>query len=116
MPTTDFSDNRVLRANPRDLYHAHKGTFEYLIENEPMGLLVLVIHCQFGGRPLIAAVLNELLAEFARSSDVWFARHEELARWALDADVDEHSYRSRFFEAAAANTPAPGRLRGSSQG
>jgi allantoinase len=77
--------------------------------------LVLVIHCQFGGRPLIAAVLNELLAEFARSSDVWFARHEELARWALDADVDEHSYRSRFFEAAAANAPASGRLRGSSQ-
>src|SRR5262249_14984420 len=88
VPTTDFSDNRVLRANPRDLYHAHKGTFEYLVENEPMGLLVLVIHCQFGGRPLITAVLNELLAEFARSSDVWFARHEELARWALDADVD----------------------------
>jgi hypothetical protein len=55
------------------------------------------------------------LAELARSSDVWFARHEELARWALDADVDEHSYRSRFFEAAAANAPAPGRLRGSSQ-
>jgi len=115
VPTTDFSDNRVLRANPRDLYHAHKGTFEYLVENEPMGLLVLVIHCQFGGRPLITAVLNELLAEFARSSDVWFARHEELARWALDADVDEHSYRSRFFEAAAANAPAPGRLGGSSQ-
>src|SRR6476619_3254771 len=66
VPTTDFSDNRVLRANPRDLYHAHKGTFEYLIENEPMGLLVLVVHCQFGGRPLIAAVLNELLAELAR--------------------------------------------------
>jgi allantoinase len=115
VPTTDFSDNRVLRANPRDLYRAHKGTFEYLVENEPMGLLVLVIHCQFGGRPLIAAVLNELLAELARSSDVWFARHEELARWALDADVDEHSYRNRFFEAAAANAPAPGRLRGSSQ-
>jgi peptidoglycan/xylan/chitin deacetylase (PgdA/CDA1 family) len=115
VPTTDFSDNRVLRANPRDLYHAHKGTFEYLVENEPMGLLVLVIHCQFGGRPLITAVLNELLAELARSSDVWFARHEELARWALDADVDEHSYRSRFFEAAAANAPAPERLRGSSQ-
>ena len=103
------------RANPRDLYQAHKGTFEYLVENEPMGLLVLVIHCQFGGRPLIAAVLNELLAEFARSGDVWFARHEELARWALDADVDEHSYRSRFFEAAATNTPTPGRLRGASQ-
>ena len=97
VPTTDFSDNRVLRANPRDLYDTHKGTFEYLVQNEPMGLLVLVIHCQFGGRPLISAVLQELLQELARSPDVWFARHEELARWALAADVDEHTYRSRFF-------------------
>ena len=30
-------------------------------------------------------------------------RHAELARWALAADVDEHSYRSRFF----ATKPAP---------
>ena len=44
VPTTDFSDNRVLRANPRDLYDTHKGTFDYLLQNEPMGLLVLVIH------------------------------------------------------------------------
>jgi peptidoglycan/xylan/chitin deacetylase (PgdA/CDA1 family) len=97
LPTTDFSDNRVLRANPRDLYDTHKGTFDYLVQNEPMGLLVLVIHCQFGGRPLISAVLQELLQDIARSPDVWFARHEELARWALAADVDEHTYRSRFF-------------------
>jgi hypothetical protein len=62
-----------------------------------MGLLVLVIHCQFGGRPLISAVLQELLQDIARSPDVWFARHEELARWAFAADVDEHTYRSRFF-------------------
>src|SRR3982075_4328940 len=101
VPTTDFSDNRVLRANPRDLYDTHKGTFDYLVQNEPMGLLVLVIHCQFGGRPLISAVLQELLQELAHSPDVWFARHEELARWALAADVDEHSYRSRFFDAVA---------------
>jgi hypothetical protein len=45
-------------------------------------------------------VLQELLQEVARSPDVWFARHEELARWALAADVDEHSYRSRFFDNA----------------
>ena len=44
VPTSDFSDNRVMRASPRDLYEAHKGTFDYLVENEPMGLLVLVIH------------------------------------------------------------------------
>jgi len=96
VPTTDFSDNRVLRANPRDLYDTHKGTFDYLVQHEPMGLLVLVIHCQFGGRPLISAVLQELLQDIALP-DVWFARHEELARWALAADVDEHTYRSRFF-------------------
>jgi peptidoglycan/xylan/chitin deacetylase (PgdA/CDA1 family) len=100
VPTTDFSDNRVLRANPRDLYDTYKGTFDYMVENEPMGLIVMVIHCQFGGRPLISAVLNELLGELTRSPDVWFARHEELARWALAADVDEHSYRSRFFAPA----------------
>src|SRR5271166_2760667 len=100
IPTTDFSDNRVLRGNPRDLYDAHKGAFEYLLANEPMGLLVLVIHCQFGGRPLITAVLNELLSEIARSRDVWFTRHDELARWALASDLDEHSYQSRFFNTA----------------
>ena len=37
VPTTDFSDNRVLRANPRDLYDASSGTFDYLAQNEPMG-------------------------------------------------------------------------------
>src|SRR5262252_1128030 len=115
VPTTDFSDNRVMRASPRDLFDVYKGTFDYLAANEPMGLLVLVIHCQFGGRPLITAVLQEVLQYIRQFPDVWFARHEELARWALAADVDEHSYQSRFFEAAAANAPAPGRLRGSSQ-
>ena len=69
VPTTDFSDNRVMRASPRDFLDAHKGTFDYLLENEPMGLHVLVLHCQFGGRPLMTAVIQELLkymAQFAR--------------------------------------------------
>ena len=30
VPTTDFSDNRVMRASPRDLYDVYKGTFDYL--------------------------------------------------------------------------------------
>ena len=97
VPTTDFSDNRVMRANPRDLYDAHKGTFDYLAANEPMSLLVLVIHCQFGGRPLMTAVLQDILQYIAKSPDVWFARHEELANWALAGGVDEHTYRSRYF-------------------
>jgi peptidoglycan/xylan/chitin deacetylase (PgdA/CDA1 family) len=97
VPTTDFSDNRVMRASPRDLYDAYKGTFDYLSENEPMALLVLVIHCQFGGRPLMTAVVQEILRYIAKSPDVWFARHEELADWALASGVDEHTYRGRYF-------------------
>jgi len=97
VPTTDFSDNRVMRASPRDLYDVYKGTFDYLVDNEPMGLMVLVIHCHFGGRPLITAALNEVIKTMAQSRDVWFARHAELADWALAADRDEHTYRDRFF-------------------
>jgi allantoinase len=97
VPTTDFSDNRVMRASPRDLFDAYKGTFDYLSENEPMSLLVMVIHCQFGGRPLMTAVVQEILKYIGKSPDVWFARHEELANWALAEGVDEHSYRERYF-------------------
>ncbi len=105
VPTTDFSDNRVMRASPRDLFDVYKGTFDYLHQNEPMGLLVFTIHCQFGGRPLITAVLQEVLKYMQQFPDVWFARHEELGRWALASDVDEHSYQSRFFGDAAAHSP-----------
>jgi allantoinase len=101
VPTTDFSDNRVMRSNPRDLYDAHMGTFRYLRAHEPMSLLVIVMHCQFGGRPLITAVMEELLGEFARSRNVWFARHEQLADWALERDEDELDYESRFFDRPA---------------
>ena len=34
VPTTDFSDNRVLRASARDLYDVHRGTFDYLRRHE----------------------------------------------------------------------------------
>jgi hypothetical protein len=62
-----------------------------------------VIHCQFGGRPLITAVLTELLKYMARSRDCWFTTHEALADWALAQDVDEHTYQSRYFSKAAAS-------------
>ena len=107
VPTTDLSDNRVLRASSRDLFDVHKGTFDYLRENETIGLQTPVIHCQFGGRPLITAVLTELLKYMAQSREVWFSRHEELGDWALEAKVDEHSYRSRYF-----GQPAAARARG----
>jgi len=109
VPTTDFSDNRVMRASPRDFLDAHKGTFDYLVENEPMGLHVLVLHCQFGGRPLMTAVIQELLQYLHKSPDVWFTTHAELARWALASDVDEHTYHGRFFDNEAQSVRARAR-------
>ena len=86
MPHTDFADHRVLRANPRDWYDVYKDTFDYLYANEPTSYLNITVHCHFGGRPLITAVLTELLKYMQKSRDVWFARHEELGDWALSVN------------------------------
>jgi hypothetical protein len=34
-----------------------------------------------------------------QSDDVWWARHDELGRWALEQDQDELTYAQRFFDA-----------------
>jgi peptidoglycan/xylan/chitin deacetylase (PgdA/CDA1 family) len=97
VPFSDFSDNRVLRANPRDLYDVYTGTFDYLYQNEPMSMLVLTLHCHFGGRPLITAVFDQIVKYIQQFPGVWFTRHGELGRWALEAAVDEHTYANRYF-------------------
>jgi len=96
VPSSDFTDNRVLRSSPRDLWDVYKGTFDYLQHHEPMSLLVLTLHCHFGGRPMIISVFQEIVKYLQRQPDVWFARHEELGRWAL-AQAHDHSYQNRFF-------------------
>jgi peptidoglycan/xylan/chitin deacetylase (PgdA/CDA1 family) len=97
VPNSDFTDNRVLRSSPRDLWDVYKGTFDYLYRAEPMSMLVLTLHCHFGGRPMITAVFEEVVRYLQQFPDVWFARHEELARWAMDANMPEHTYQERFF-------------------
>jgi peptidoglycan/xylan/chitin deacetylase (PgdA/CDA1 family) len=97
VPITDFSDIRVLRSSPRDFWDVYKGTFDYLQRHEPMSLLVLTLHCQFAGRPMFTAVLDEVLTYFQQQPNVWFARHEELADWALAAKQDECTYLARYF-------------------
>jgi peptidoglycan-N-acetylglucosamine deacetylase len=96
VPNSDFTDNRVLRSSPRDLWDVYKGTYAFLHENEPMSLLVLTLHCHFGGRPMITSVFEEIVKFLKTQPDVWFARHEELGRWAL-AQKETHSYKDRFF-------------------
>jgi hypothetical protein len=80
---SDFTDNRTLRSSPRDFYNVYKDTFDYLYRHERPALLNLTVHSHFGGRPLISAMLNELLQHMKTFPGVWFARHDEVARWTL---------------------------------
>ena len=97
VPFSDFTDNRVLRSNPRDLFDVYRDTFDYLYRNEPAAMLVLTLHCHFGGRPLVTAVFEQIINYIRQFQDVWFARHAELGDWArAHSDLDT-SYRKRFF-------------------
>ena len=80
---SDFTDNRTLRASPRDFYNAYKDTFDYLYKHEAPSIINLTVHAHFGGRPLMSAMLHELLRYMKGFSGVWFARHDEVARWVL---------------------------------
>ena len=116
VPTTDFSDNRVMRAPPRDLYDVYEGTFDYLYANEPMGLIVIVVHCQFGGRPLITAVLQEVLKYIAGFPDVcsratrsW--RNGRSPPTSTSTRIRVGFRRRRLGHAGAEGTPRPASMR-----
>ena len=97
VPNSDFTDNRVLRSSPQDLFDVYTGTFDYLYQNEPMSLLVLTLHCHFGGRAMITQVFERIVKYIKGHPGVWLARHHELGRWALEQEVDDRTYRSRYF-------------------
>jgi allantoinase len=92
---SDFTDNRVLRASPRDFFDVYKGTFDFLYNNEPGGLVVISMHAHFGGRSMMTAAYDELIRYFKTFPDVWFARHEELGAWASQQGTGEKSYNRR---------------------
>ena len=80
---SDFTDNRTLRSSARDFYNVYKDTFDYLHKHEAPSLINLTVHAHFGGRPLMSAMLHELLRYMKGFPDVWFARHDQVAQWAL---------------------------------
>lgn len=81
---SDFTDNRTLRSSPRDFYNVYKDTFDYLYRHEAPAVLNLTVHTHFGGRPMMSAMLHELLRYMKGFPQVWFARHDEVARWTLE--------------------------------
>jgi allantoinase len=96
-PHTDYADHRVLRGNPRHWYDVYKDTFDYLYQNEPTAFLNVTVHCHFGGRPLIAAMVDKILKYFRGFADVWMVRHDELAQFVRDNAIAEWTNRQRFF-------------------
>lgn len=97
IPASDFTDNRVLRTAPQLLLDCYKRTFNYLYQFEPRSYIGLSIHAQFGGRPLMIAVFNELLDYFKSFPDVWIASHLQVAQHVLDAGIEGPSANRHFF-------------------
>ena len=89
LPCSDFTDNRVLRGNPRTLLDVYKGTFDYLLRREQVGYVAFSLHCQFGGRALVLAVIDELITYLKHFPEIWFARHQDVASWTRDQGIDE---------------------------
>ncbi len=83
LPHSDFTDNRVLRGSPRDFHDVYRDTFDFLYQNESPSLLNLTLHTHFGARPPMAAMVHAVLKYLRGFNDVWFARHDELARHVL---------------------------------
>ena len=88
IPWSEFVDNRVQRGNPRAYLEVYRDTFDYLYAREPGSLLHLAVHAHFGGRPYITAMLHQVLDYFRGFTDVWFARHAEVARWTAEQEID----------------------------
>jgi peptidoglycan/xylan/chitin deacetylase (PgdA/CDA1 family) len=97
VPKSDFTDNRVLKSSSRGLYEVYTSTFDYLYEHEPMSMLVLTLHCHFGGRPMVTAVFDQIIKYISSHDDVWFCKLEDLGGWALASSQDDHPYSERFF-------------------
>lgn len=84
---SDFTDVRVILGNPRSFLDVHRDTFDFLIKSGRPEILNLSIHAHFGGRPLMAAVFLQILEHFRSFEHVWFARHDEVAAWVLNAKL-----------------------------
>lgn len=66
----------------------YKDTVDYMYRSELMAMVNITIHAHFGGRPLISAMLVEILKYMKGFSGVWFLRHDEIARWVLNHAIN----------------------------
>jgi len=93
----EYTDNRVLRGAPKDYFDVNKETFDYLYQNEPFSVLNIIIHCQWGGRPPVMAMLKKTLEYLSQFPDVWFTTPLEISQLYIANNLDEISYSDRFL-------------------
>jgi allantoinase len=98
IPVCEFTDNRVLRGSPRDFFDVNKDTFDYLYQYEPMSVLNVILHCQWGGRPPIMALFRKVIEYISRFPGVWFTTPAEIADWFSKQNIEELTYRERYFD------------------
>jgi peptidoglycan/xylan/chitin deacetylase (PgdA/CDA1 family) len=98
IPVCEFTDNRTLRGTPRDFFDVNRDTFDYLYRYEPMSVLNIIVHCQWGGRPPIMAHFRKLLEYMSQHPDVWFTTPTEIAEWFLQQARVDLSYSNRYLK------------------
>ena len=84
VPGSNFTDVRVLESSTLALWDIYRETFDYLYREGQPALLVLAMHCHFGGRPAVAAMFDKILTHIGRHSGVWPATYAEIAQWVRD--------------------------------
>jgi peptidoglycan/xylan/chitin deacetylase (PgdA/CDA1 family) len=89
IPHSDFTDNRTLRSSPRVFLNVYKDTFDYLYKSETKAMINLTVHAHFGGRPLMSAMLVNVLRYMKGFSGVWFCRHDDMAQEVLAQVTDK---------------------------
>jgi peptidoglycan/xylan/chitin deacetylase (PgdA/CDA1 family) len=95
VPTVDLASNDLLHwalggQGPDVIAGGFKATFDAAYEEAAQGRpgsVGLVLHCHAAGRPTLVPVARELIRYARRHPGVWFARSDEIARWALDQDL-----------------------------
>jgi allantoinase len=97
IPVCEFTDNRVLRGSPRDYFDVNRDTFDYLYRHEPMSVLNIILHCQWGGRPPVMAMFRKVMEYISQFPDVWFTTPGEIAQWYAQQGRAEISYSERYF-------------------
>jgi allantoinase len=96
IPHSDYADNRVLRGAPDDWFRCYKDMFDFLYRDEPEAFINITMHGNFGGRPLLAGLLDKLLTYIKGHEGVWMPRHDELAQWVNEHQIASIPYLDRF--------------------